>query len=609
MNNKATGLKNEKEMQLKKNRIFHKDIRKNTCILGVFWYNKFYEKERRQTMNIDKVLTNIKSKDDRSRFLLTPVSVVKVWGNVLNIKNLLEAAVPQVTFDGSLTPKGHLESAVMKNDGGEHAAFLLDFGREIHGTFRLYMGVPGAKLLIRLGESISEAINPIGGEKNATNNHAVRDAVFNVSAMSHVETAESGFRFVYVELLDETEVRVTSLESTLICYDTPEVGDFSCSDELVNRIYHTAAYTLRLCMQRYVWDGIKRDRLIWIGDMNTEIKTCLNLYGGSEVIKRSLDFVRDTTPVTDWMNGIPSYSVWWVVCHYDYFIGSGDFTYLKEQQSYLTDLLPRLASAVSENGEEDLPEMKFIDWPNRANIQATHAGLQGILRMGLLKGASMMELLGDHQTAAICEASAAKLLTVHTDPNGSKQAAAFLTLAGIEPAEEMAKKLLLPGGAKGYSTFLGYYTLKATAAAGRHQEALDTMRTYWGKMLELGATTFWEDFNMDWAENAYGIDSLPVEGKKDIHGDFGGYCYVGLRHSLCHGWSSGPVSYLAEEVLGVRFIQPGGKVVTISPHLSDLSFAEGKVPTAFGPIWVRHEKDSDGVVHTSYKAPEGVTVL
>ena len=27
--------------------------------------------------------------------------------------------------------------------------------------------------------------------------------------------------------------------------------------------------------------------------------------------------------------------------------------------------------------------------------------------------------------------------------------------------------------------------------------ALDVIRTYWGAMLDLGATTFWEDFNID----------------------------------------------------------------------------------------------------------------
>ena len=561
-------------------------------------------------MNVKSKFQNVKSVDDRARYVLSPVKVIKTWGCVENAENLLTDAASQVAFDHALTSKGVVDPAILKNDGGEHAAILLDFGREIHGTLKIYNDVPFVNVRIRLGESVSEAITPVHGEKNATNDHAVRDMDFPVSAMSYTETAESGFRFAYVELLDaEKEMRLMSVEAVLICYDMPEIGWFKSSDETLNKIYDTAAYTLSLCMQRYVWDGIKRDRLVWIGDMNPEIKTTLALYGKNKAIERSLDFIRDLTPPTDSMCGISSYCVWWVIRHYDYFYGTGDMKYLAEQKAYLMELLPRLASYAGENGEENLPGMKFIDWPNKANEKATHAALQGLLRLGLLRGAELMRILGERKLALVCAEAAGKLLKSIPDPNGSKQAASFLALSGIADPKEMAEQVMLPGGAKGYSTFLGYYTLAATAKAGYYDEALDTLRTYWGKMLELGATTFWEDFNMDWAENAYGIDSLPVEGKDDIHGDFGGYCYVKLRHSLCHGWSSGPVAYLTEEVLGVKFVYPGGKMITVDPHLSDLTFAEGEVPTAFGPIHVRHEVGEDGKIKTDLTLPEGVTLV
>ena len=66
-------------------------------------------------------------------------------------------------------------------------------------------------------------------------------------------------------------------------------------------------------------------------------------------------------------------------------------------------------------------------------------------------------------------------------------------------------------------------------------------------MLEKGATTFWEDFDMEWVENTSSIDEFPQEGKKDIHGDFGAHCYEGFRHSLCHGWSAGVIQFIKEE--------------------------------------------------------------
>ena len=94
--------------------------------------------------------------------------------------------------------------------------------------------------------------------------------------------------------------------------------------------------------------------------------------------------------------------------------------------------------------------------------------------------------------------------------------------------------------------------LEALAKAGEYEKAIDIINTFWGAMLDLGATTFWEDFNLDWIPNAAPIDEPVPAGKKDIHGDFGAYCYPGFRHSLCHGWSSGPTTWLSDHVLGIK---------------------------------------------------------
>jgi alpha-L-rhamnosidase len=39
------------------------------------------------------------------------------------------------------------------------------------------------------------------------------------------------------------------------------------------------ADTVHLCMQDYLWDGIKRDRLVWIGDMHPEVSTINAVFG------------------------------------------------------------------------------------------------------------------------------------------------------------------------------------------------------------------------------------------------------------------------------------------------------------------------------------------
>ena len=69
---------------------------------------------------------------------------------------------------------------------------------------------------------------------------------------------------------------------------------------------------------------------------------------------------------------------------------------------------------------------------------------------------------------------------------------------------------------------------------------------------------------MEWLEGSSRIDELVAEGEKDLHGDYGAYCYKGFRHSLCHGWASGPAAFLSQYVLGVRPAAPGLSLIHIS---------------------------------------------
>jgi hypothetical protein len=151
--------------------------------------------------------------------------------------------------------------------------------------------------------------------------------------------------------------------------------------------------------------------------------------------------------------------------------------------------------------------------------------------------------------------------------------------------------------------------LQAKAMAGDQAGALADIRTYWGAMLNMGATTFWEDFNMDWLPNASRIDEIVKPGQKDIHGDYGAYCYIGLRHSLCHGWASGPTPWLTEHVLGIKVLEPGCRVIRIRPFLGDLSYAEGTFPTPYGIVSVKHTKQANGRVQSEIKAPKEVKVV
>ncbi|HZJ13686.1 MAG TPA: alpha-L-rhamnosidase C-terminal domain-containing protein [Chthoniobacteraceae bacterium] len=541
-------------------------------------------------------------KSPLSESFIAPTRVVwKSPAGVEHAENLLKSKSGQAVLKEPTSP------CILKANG----ALLLDFGVEIQGCVEMIAPMlPDKKprrVRVRFGESANEAMAELG-EKGAQNDHAIRDETVTLPWLGKKTVGPSGFRFVRLDVIGDQPVQLSQVRAVLQIRDIPYVGSFKCDDEELNRIWQVGAYTVHLNMQEFLWDGIKRDRLVWIGDMHPETSTIAAVFGANEVVPRSLDLTRDVTPVTEWMNGISSYSMWWVLIHEQWWLHTGDRAYLEKQKSYLTALLKKLAALVAEDGHEKIDGMRFLDWPSSPNKQGVTAGLQGLLVMTLEAGSRLLTTLGDAAGAKLCSDAAARGHNVVPDVNGSKSGAALLVLAGMSDAKKTANEVLKIGGAKGVSTFYGFYVLQALAKAGEMDAALDIVRTYWGAMLDRGATTFWEDFDLAWLEGSGRIDELTASGKKDLHGDFGAYCYEGFRHSFCHGWASGPTAFLSQQVLGVKPLDPGFARVRIAPQLGSLKWAEGTYPTPRGPIKVWHERQADGSIKSEVQAPPSVVV-
>lgn len=506
------------------------------------------------------------------------------------------------------------DMCVLKSSWGVKPALLLDFGRELHGGLQIVTGMyPGnkpIKIRVRFGESASEAMSDIEPKQNATNDHAMRDMIVELPWLGKLELGNTGFRFVRIDMLDaNVELQLKEVRAIFTFRDIPYLGSFNSSDTLLNKIWMTGAYTVHLNMQDYLWDGIKRDRLVWVGDMHPETSTIAAVFGNNDVVTKSLDLSRDITPLPNWMNGISTYSMWWIIIHRDWYMHNGDLKYLQEQKDYLVKLLDHLITKIDATGKETLDGHRFLDWPSSENQKGVDAGLQAMMVWALTAGSDLCAVLNETASVEKCKAAVERLKKVVPDANNSKQGAALMALTDLVPAEKANKEILSVGGAKNFSTFYGYYMLQAKAKAGDYQGGLDAIREYWGAMLKLGATSFWEDFNLDWLPNASRIDELPKAGQKDIHGDYGAYCYIGFRHSLAHGWASGPTPWLTEHVLGIKVVAPGCKIIEVKPNLGDLSFAEGSFPTPLGVVKVKHVKQANGKIKTTVNAPKGIKVI
>ena len=495
-------------------------------------------------------------------------------------------------------------SAVIKKGG----YVLLDFGMEICGGIGMVVYTTGkapdyAKCRVVFGESVMEALSSIG-YKNATNSHAVRDLELSVGGKSLLRYGFTGFRFVKIEAVD-TDITINVVKAELDIKDIEYKGSFECNDELLNKIWSTGAYTVHLNMHDYVWDGIKRDRLVWIGDLNPEIATIKAVFGYDESVPNSLDFAKSEFPPTSWINTFPSYSMWWIINHYEWYMQNGNLEYLKEQTDYISVLIDEAVLWIKSEQKETAKI--FVDWSSRADTDIALIGVYAVMYKAFNIAKEIFLICGKHTEIEKCEKAANLIKQMNLLPPDQKQIAGICGYSGLSDCSRVNREILAVNPLEGLSTFFGYYVLLTRGAAGDINGALEVIRKYWGAMLDMGATTFWEDFDLSWVKGATPIDQIVPEGGIDIHGDFGKFCYKQFRHSLCHGWAGGPTAFLSRYVLGVEILEAGCRRVKINPQIGDLEWVKGSYPTPYGNIEICHKK-VNGKIETKVSAPKEITV-
>lgn len=490
------------------------------------------------------------------------------------------------------------------------AHILLDFGREMSGGIRiLTFQAQSGQVRIRFGESASEACAELGGIQNATNDHSTRDMCVTLSNWSDMTFGQTGFRFVRIDTLKEdAHLQIKSIVVSSNADTREEIGTFVCDDQRINEIWSTAAYTLRLCLQNgYFWDGVKRDRLVWIGDLYPEMRAAHCLFGDVAETMHSLDFAMQETPLPGWMADMPAYSLWWLIILQDEFRVNGQKEVFAHYIPYVKSLVRQISDYVPQSGITAYPG-NFIDWPTNwtkgeptEKWEEVRAGMGHLTCIAMQKTAAFLSAVGED--TSLCEDILSRLAKRPYLSCHYKQIVSLGTWAGVHAEED--RNALLKDGACGLSTFMSYPILSALAHYGEHDSALAIMKQYYSGMLSVGATTFWEDFDLVWLKNASRIDELPKEGQVDIHGDHGAFCYKGFRHSLCHGWSTGIIPYLIEEVAGIKSEEAGMRRLSITPHLSGLQHVKVTLPTPFGVVSVEHTQ-KDGKVATTVTAPKEI---
>ena len=322
---------------------------------------------------------------------LLPTKIVKSK-NLVNAKALKQKKPLQVVLRNDDAWRS--QNAVFTGKG----YVILDFGKEMNGGVRIITGgfagqmreqKDAPNVRIRFGESLSETCAEFG-EDGLTLDHGSRDITLILPAYANVTAGNTGFRFVRIDYLTDDIPVIQNVFCENNILNKKAVYTYNGNDKLVKKIFSVAKRTVDLCSAGdYVWDGIKRDRLVWIGDMHPEMSSLVTLYGRVKNVENSLDFVREQTPINLWMNGISSYSMWWMITVCDYYFETGEKAFAERQLDYFNGLIKRFDECVDQDGNMQYGWL-FVDWPS-CDSGDESAGVRAINVIALKKAIQLFD--------------------------------------------------------------------------------------------------------------------------------------------------------------------------------------------------------------------------
>lgn len=468
------------------------------------------------------------------------------------------------------------------------AGILLDFGEELQGGIRIVLGrcSPSGfrgerpySVRLRFGESVSEAMN------EPVNHHTMHDLTVPLAPMGESRYGRTGFRFLQLDSLEPLiPLNIMDISAVRLLPPVAPAGEFHSSDALLDEIFRCCRRTVDNCIAPLIVDGAKRDRLVWMGDLYGEIRALCAFYGDHPAIRPTMEFMLDEAGESGIFNRMQPYSPYFFLALESYLTWCGGREWVSGIGAPAAAVADRML-AEWERSPGELLERGMIDWGEKSESGLVPCGYPPLLAAGAAACRRIALLMGDDRLAQRCDGVWREIRRRYVPAGRSKSAGAWAAYAGLLPPEQVCREILDRMPDEGLSTFHLDTMLVVRSRAGDTGGASALLRRYLGGMISLGATTFWEQFDLDWLENAGRIDLPPEAGKVDVHRDCGRGCFAGWRHSLCHGWGAAPAAWMLEYLLGARPVAPGFAEAEISENIpSAPEELHGSCPTPFGAI-------------------------
>jgi len=493
-----------------------------------------------------------------------------------------------------------------------------DLGEETVGYFDFELLAPAG---VQVDIYAVEYIRPDGVIQHTDDNHNGFRYITCAGLNSFTSLKRRAGRYLFITLRGAAapvQFRLARvIEST---YPVEAEASFECSDARLGRIWEISARTLKLCMEDTFTDCPLYEQTGWVGDARNEAVFALDTFGAADIVLRGLRLAAQSLeryPLvggqvpSGWDMLLPAWSFLWGIGVWDYYFYTGDRSALEDLWPAVVRQLQGAEGLLDAHGLFSGKFWNMFDWTpvDDHHLTVLHNSL---LLIGAVEAAikAAGALGAGVATATWLAGLRARLVeAVNRTWNAQKQAypdsihedgefssstsmhTSFLALLyDAAPAERrpaLLRNALTPpeGMVRVGSPFAMLYLYEALASVGQFSAILTSIYANYLPMLAAGATTVWEVF--------------PTSG--DHPGGF-------PTRSHCHAWSSAPLTFLPQVVLGIRQQQAGGAAYTVSPWLGDLEWAHGAVCTCRGLLEVSWRREGNRL-QVSAKAPAGVLVL
>jgi alpha-L-rhamnosidase len=495
------------------------------------------------------------------------------------------------------------------------AYVILDMGRVVHGRFHATVhGSAGTIVDIGWDERLWHDTYPLPYPGSLHPQWNQTDSWILDGTSRTITTLDSRTgRYILIAVWGDAPVTFSSVQVLEERYPTVVYGQFDSPNPRLNQIWQVGVDTLASNMTDAYADPW-RERGQWWGDAFIVDRANQVCFGETRLLRRGLIFMAQAfdngKPVAIAPNDhkiyLIDYGMLWVQSIDDYLRMTGD-------TKTLTQLYPVVQSFLAYLEGYEHPTTHLLDIPVVPNAQSVLIdwAASGTSRYGqstplnalyyntLQRAAAFADLMDDPTSAKRWRDKASRVKeqinTLLYSPNngwyyssvmGEKkyaptpQAQAWTLTYGIVPAAEQERvadtlvALLSPDPSQPNVEIYGmFWVLEALGRSGRIQDGLDIMNRYYGRLLDLGATTWWEHFT---ANSSY-------------------------TAALSHGWGSSPTWFLSTYALGAH--RTGPQQWQITPGLQTPGKFSGTIPLQDGILslaWDYPEPDAPNIYHTPH---------